>query len=46
MKLCYWEPLDCHCNRMEKKWVDKALDLATEALEAREMPVGCFCLQC
>jgi hypothetical protein len=26
---------------MEKKWMDEALDLATEALEAGEVPVGC-----
>lgn len=41
MKLCCWEALDCYCNRMEKKWMDEALDLATEALEAGEVPVGC-----
>jgi tRNA-specific adenosine deaminase 2 len=26
---------------MEKKWMDEVLDLATEALEARKIPVGC-----
>jgi tRNA-specific adenosine deaminase 2 len=26
---------------MEKKWMDEALDLAAEALEAGEVPVGC-----
>ena len=41
MKLCYREALDSHCNRMEKKWMEEALGLATEALEAGEVPVGC-----